>query len=550
MFFVTTDTGIPVDKLFSRIFHFDHSIEKIVIKTDNVNALFYNCQKVELDTQTVIICGVAFPNKNETLKSALRKVVQKKETKGILNGNFILVVFNKDSEKNNSFFIIGDHHGTIPCFFSQKNGIIKISSVLHLFLLDKENYSFNEESLLDYLCLGYSLPGKPLWHGIEMLPKEKFLTVFPDKGQFTFKKDQRENGIYEDTVPFQSLKECATVFFETLREVINDEINSLEVRRMLLTGGSDTRILLSCMTHEQRNKLLYRTYDSPHWSSTNNDLLIAKLIAKSFNLRHESRSNSQDIKKAVSFPQSDKEVQYTVCRNKIKWISGKFGSELFGGASFGEYLGLDYYFSKRIDHLKDKLLSSLITLQLYESLGSPWVRFNQMVLSINSKSREAAFISQMLLRSQFTSIYSRNNVNTFLIPSRSHFSDSVLPYIDTRVIDFFLRCPREFLLNYSLYEYIFVHFADKRLIEIPFHSNMMRFVESLPKMTKEEIVTKNVGTKSKCNYKSYFENNFNPSFFTDTFLNRLSREDSWKIPEPFLSRICDLTCFLLGLQSK
>ena len=328
------------------------------------------------------------------------------------------------------------------------------------------------------------------------------------------------------------------------------KLNLPKVKAMLLTGGADTRILLSCMSQEQRNKLLYKTVDTPYWSNTNNDSLIAKEIAEAFHLHHQTYSfEDQEIKKRTEYPQSKQETQYTIYDNNVRWISGKFGSELFGGASFDRSLNLDYVFSERVDVLKNKLLQSLITSYNYEKIGSPWQRLNQKILSVNSINKEGAFISQMLLRSQFTSIYSRSNYNNFIIPSASYFLGPMFPYIDTRIIDFFLKCPREFILNYSLYEYIFIHISEKKLIKIPFHSNMIKFVESLQKAGNEPVL-KNVGTESKCNYKEYFKTNFSPSLFKGTFLEKLPSADEHKIPEPFLSRICDLTCFLLELQKR
>ena len=164
MFFITTDTNISVKKLFLRIFSFSNLQQQTnnitVIKLNNLNVIFHNCKKVELPLHTVFISGNAFPDKLETLKSALEKSLQQGSGENFIHGNFNLIVFNKEPTKENFFSIISDRYGTIPCFFSQENSTIKISSVFHFFLLDKTDYNFNEQSLLDYLCLGYVSPGE------------------------------------------------------------------------------------------------------------------------------------------------------------------------------------------------------------------------------------------------------------------------------------------------------------------------------------------------------------------------------------------------------
>lgn len=550
MFFITTDTSLSLENLFSRIFQFIYPIEKKentkIIKQPHLNAIFHNCREVELETYKVFISGKAFPEKTETLPSALKKTIQRGTGEGLLHGNFNLIVFHKNMEKNNSFSIIGDHHGTIPCFFNLENKVIRVSSILHMLLLDRSENFIDEQPLLDYLCLGYTLPGSSLWRSIEILPTHNVLTVFPDKKHLTMENKNQPQSLS----PFDSLEEAASYFFDKLKEIMNDNINNLKPKYMLLTGGSDTRVLLSCMNEEQRKNLIHRTHETPVWSNTDNDLMVAKRIAKTLDLHHESYSShpqAKEVEAITKTPQGHREIRYNIVDDRrLGYITGQFGSELFGGVFFDESLSLGYVFSKRLDSLKNALVGSLITPQRYNQIGSPWARLNQKVLSINSISKEGAFVPQRLLRSQFTSMYSLHNVNTFIIPSRHHFFHSITPYIDTRTIDFFLRCPREFLLNYNLYEYILTHFSEKKLSEIPFHSNMLKFVESLPGIEKNKDI--NIGAKSKCNYREYFENNFSPSLFQGTFLGEFSHKDSHKIHEPFLHKVCDLNSFLLGLQ--
>ena len=553
MFFITTDTKVSTLELLSRVFEMfqppyleEQRGSIAVVKNNNLNAIFHNCKKVDLSEYTVFISGNAFPDKTETLISALEKTIQRGSGKGLIHGNFNLIIFNKGTHKDNgtTFFVISDHHGTIPCFFSQENSVIKVSSILHLFLLDKGHLAFNEQSLLDYLCLGYVFPEESFWSAIKMLPKKKFLNVDLRSKSITLQdRDIETDG--KEALPFQSLKECASVFFESLKQVIDDEFQFIKVKTMFLTGGSDTRILLSCMSQEQRSRLSYITYDSPSWSGrVNHDSIVAKLLSEAFNLSHTIHK----IKELDWYPQSVLETFYRR-EGQIIIIKGQYGSELFGGAGLNKSSAEDFTFtfSKTLDILRNKLLKSLITHEHYKRIGSPWKRLNQKVLSIRSVSKEAAFIQETLLRSQFTSIYANKNVHTFLIPSRHHFFWSLLPYIDTRILDVYLRCPREFLLNYNLYEYIFTHFAEKKLIEIPFNSNMMRFVESLSKIKKE--APSDINVKNRSRYAEFFEKHYSSSLFENTFLKELSNADAYKIPEPFLSRICVITAFLLGLQN-
>lgn len=472
------------------------------------------------------------------MEFSLEKFILKGDS---IHGNFNLIVFDKH-QKNDSLCVISDLHGTIPCFFSQKNGSINISSTLQLVLLASEDYSINEQSLLDYLCLGYTFPEDSLWNAAEMLPKEKKLIV-----------SSKNHVVLKDKItpplpsPFRSLEEGAKTFFESLNAVVADEIHFLNANQMQLSGGSDSRMLLSVMNPKQRSKMLFRTYEALlDVSNTNLNSMIAKLISQTFNLHLEiHRVSNKERFNLTKFPQSNRILRYSPDWNKNRWIVGYFGSELFGGAFFHKFEPPEYVFSRRFAWLKNKLLRLLITREKYEKMESPWRKLNQKVLAMDAISKEGAFILQILLRSQFTSIYSIDNGHNFIMPSQNHFCGKICPYIDTRIINCFLRCPREFLLNFNLYEYAFSHFSERKLIEIPFVSSMTGYVESIQKFDK----TPSVETELSCNYNRYLKEYFSASLFEGTFLDRFSNENIYKIHEPFLYRISDLNCFLLGLKS-
>ena len=229
----------------------------------------------------------------------------------------------------------------------------------------------------------------------------------------------RDEGKTTKLSSFKSLKDCAEVFKENLREVIDDEINLDGTSAMSLTGGSDTRVLLSIMSTEQKNKLTFFTFDTPYWSNYNNDLSIAKLIVKKLNLRHEILSFKPSVKGWESLPQGFLETYYSLkhCHS----ISGMCGTELFGGKFFNNHNFEHYAYGKNTDQLRINLLDKLISFSDYRRIGSPWSRLNKKILSVDSASREAAFMVQILFRSQFTSMYSYYNVNAFIIPYMSHF---------------------------------------------------------------------------------------------------------------------------------
>ncbi|MCZ0931868.1 MAG: hypothetical protein OXJ52_01780 [Oligoflexia bacterium] len=544
VFFITTDLDCDVGRLLKPYCYFDSHEKTQIFKAESLQAVFIGCQKIELERHTVFIYGKAFPPKNKNLKSCLEEIAQKGAGQDQMNGNFDLIVFNKEGCSSVSLF--GDRHGSFPIFFSNQKGVIKISPFFELILKDNRDYRFNESVLLDYLCLGYTLPGESLWKSVQILPKSKYLNVLPLKQRLFLKDVVSKNG--KDGAYYSSLKSAGKAFIETIKETLEDEFKFLDIPQLDLTGGADTRILMSCMSEAQLKNLNYRTFKSAFWDNTNYDSFVAKQLAERFHLNHFT-ARDYTIKQSDFF-----HLSYLSLRDQKqelkKTMTGMFGSELFGGAVLDTNSLLDYKFSKRIDKIKDRLCQSVITLSDYKKVGSPWDKLKRKIIHSENLFREQDVAQQILLRSQWSSMYSKYNISAFVMPYYYIKSGRVCPYIDTRMIDFFLNCPREFLLNYILYEYVFIHFIDKKWTEIPFYSDMMKFVEVFSKWRPEETVVNDVCAKPASGYQVYFEKNFSPSLFEGAFLEKLSVKDGSRIPEDVLFKICDLICFLSGLQAE
>ena len=452
VFFITTDTNSSVEESLRHHYHFESNKKTHILKQKNLKAVFIGCQKVELEKHIVFIYGNAFPSKNRDLKSCLEEVAQKGTGQERMNGNFNLIIFNKDDNGNSSFSIYGDRHGSLPIFFSDQAGVIKVSSFFELILQSNRDYRFNESALLDYLCLGYVLPGESLWKSVQMLSKNKCLNVFPLKKQWFLKSAVSKNR--EDRIYYSSLKEAGEAFVVKLKETLADGFNFLNISLMDLTGGTDTRILISCMNELQRKGITYRTFESPFWSSTDNDLIVAKKIAEEFNLSHFPVKH-MDIQ--VNLP-----VSYLLMRRYYpektfrqggypeKTFSGIFGSELFGGAILNTQSALDYRFSDRIDKIKDRLFQSVMTLSDYKRIGSPWEKLTYKITHSKNPFKEQDLVQQILLRSPWTSIYASNNSEVFITPYYYIKYKKVCPYVDTRMIDCFFKLSQRIFIELYL----------------------------------------------------------------------------------------------------
>ena len=585
----------------------------VLFKNRNVKALFYNCRKIELESRTVFISGHIFSKNEESLESALRKVIScdpesamKEKADAFLDGNFNLIGFPKNPSLARRgfpkqpaafsaedvaraagsrpvanrlsppgfsapetpaeallFFILSDRHGTIPCFFKKtvSDEPTVVSSMLPWLLQGPWRRQWNEESLMDFLCLGYVFPQKSLWDFIGILPASEVLTVQAD-GRLIFgqKKSRSLSTALESkalesaaplastalaaSAPFRSLKECASVFFEFLRETMAD-LHCSGTRFMCLTGGSDTRMLLACMTKEHRESVIFRTHRCP---GAEEDVSAARLLAEAFHLRHEefSRQDKEGGAGALPPPLSQILKRQYFRDPYFHWTGGQFGTALFGGGALTGSLELQHRFSDNPAPLRSALLKT-IGRRDCQRIGSPFDRLKERTLRTDSLNKEGAFLQEILIRSQFTAIYAFSGGDCFIMPSLNHATGAVLPFTDTRMIDVFLSAPREYLLNYSLYEYIFTHFADKKFTKIPFHSNMTNFVEHLPKLEKAGKTPR--PTKQGFDYAEYFDRRFSPSLFEGAFLSRLSSAEGKDIPEPFLSRIGLLVGLSSGLKA-
>lgn len=90
----------------------------------------------------LFLIGRAFPDKKETMESALKKIISKGCVDDFLHGNFNLFIFDK--KQGGSLSIMGDRYGTIPCFYGKNNDIINVSSIFHFLLCDNSENDFDE----------------------------------------------------------------------------------------------------------------------------------------------------------------------------------------------------------------------------------------------------------------------------------------------------------------------------------------------------------------------------------------------------------------------
>uniref|UniRef100_A0A7S4JCU0 Glutamine amidotransferase type-2 domain-containing protein n=1 Tax=Odontella aurita TaxID=265563 RepID=A0A7S4JCU0_9STRA len=120
----------------------------------------------------------------------------------------------------------------------------------------------------------------------------------------------------------------------TFRRAVHQALDSDFVTGAALTGGGDTRLILSCLTPEHAQELVFRTHPKQR-----TDLDIARWISRKMNLRHEKKNTGMSGGEVML-----KRLHDEIPQRKRHWrpkdrykeevatsvMHGRFGTELLG----------------------------------------------------------------------------------------------------------------------------------------------------------------------------------------------------------------------------
>ena len=186
--------------------------------------------------------------------------------------------------RNKVFYLVRDHYGIKPLYYSKLNGSILFASQMKgIFSLNSFDMSYDFQSLSNYFSYFY-IPGpETLVNGIVQLPAGCFLKVTGEDSKTT-RYDKLRFSVNNDIGEGKLLNEL----IKNVQDCVQKSLISDVPVGLLLSGGIDSNILLAEMSNAYDGKI--STFTLSVDESSYNEEAFAKEIAEIYNSKHYEES--------------------------------------------------------------------------------------------------------------------------------------------------------------------------------------------------------------------------------------------------------------------
>lgn len=365
-----------------------------------------------------------------------------------INGVFSIVIYDYYHDK---LIVANDHYGLYPIFTYIDNDFFVFSNEYEPILKHKNvKFEIDETALAEYLFLGAPLSGRTFINSISNLAPSTIVCF--ENGMVKYTNYYRKNIIINRS---RKIEDFAEDFAYHFIEAVSSRVERMNDKLCFLTGGIDTRLILSAMNSGQRlNTEFVTLLTSPLNESEDRDVLIAKEISSQLGLKHkiEPMENWENIWTedfGVEYFKRSKGFNRHI-------ISGHYGSELIKGGyntliptilQIDNSVGIKkikqlfctnafqkQYHNEFINFLKDDYVDKFkeISDNLFDNINM-----------MEAENKELQFAIHYLSRSFFSNMYGGSFGSwsmTYMFPIK--FS---LPFMDKNILDLLLSIPPGYL---------------------------------------------------------------------------------------------------------
>ncbi len=328
--------------------------------------------------------------------------------------------------KSKDVLIHTDDLGLGLFYYTETSDFIVFCSEFEPLLSLIPDFAINAEAVHEFLSQGMTLGNKTFLEEIQMSAPGALLRLTERQDVLWSSKSFR--AARTDL----SLEEAADYGYVLIKNEVRQIFDQKEIKALALTGGSDTRLILSCLSAEERRERLFWFNTAFHEkiAKVGYDLEVVRMLELEYKLKLDTdlfprSAGPSPIQPAKNFQRiSDDDYRHFT-------LTGMFGGEILGG-------------------------------QAHVALG------------LSAPSFETAnFCISQFCRSFATSIYhdadSLPEFDRLWRHPHYFFYTRESPFWSVDLIKFILSLPPEYYLNYRLYQKIYErHAAD--FLKIPFHS--------------------------------------------------------------------------------
>ncbi len=369
------------------------------------------------------------------------------------DGEFAVAIY--DCEKKH-LSIANNVFGTFPLFiFSDSNYFVFCNEYEPITKYNKFDNDISKIKIAEYLILGSPINGKTLFKSIENLRPATKIDIIGSS--ISEKRYDNSRILINNNL---SIPEIASKFSNLLKETVEKRTDNFESIYSALTGGLDTRLILSAMRVETRKKTIFTSlYTTPLNENNDRDVLIAKQISSKLKIQHQISPMSEFW--SVWYKDFDCNFFSDLRYSKIPYIlSGHFGNELLNGGFIGlippiimealdnkNHISIDFINDKYVYGKNAKFMQNP---ELYhKEIGDyfPEVLENLVkeIKSYNCENNLLLYAINQMTRSFFSTMYT-GSFGSWLMTYRFPIGWN-LPFIDRNILELLLSVPLTVLTN-------------------------------------------------------------------------------------------------------
>ena len=188
-----------------------------------------------------------------------------------LSGNFAFICETKDA-----VIAVVDNISSTPIFYSNENGELVLSDSASNVT---DSMSLDEDSVLSLMMSGYTIGHRTLNTHLQKLTPFEYIVFFRD----SVSRSYYSNFIPSSNTTFNR-KQLINNLYDCLMGVMEDTYDSIKDRHIvaLLSGGSDSRLIVSSLKHIGAKNITCVTYGI----KSSEEVKISKDIASALGYKH------------------------------------------------------------------------------------------------------------------------------------------------------------------------------------------------------------------------------------------------------------------------
>lgn len=191
-----------------------------------------------------------------------------------INGQFCAAAYD---EVSHCLTLITDRNGTFPLYvWKDAQGVAFASQLYALVGLKRVSKKADSSAVAELFTMQRTLGDKTPVSGVRALPSATLWTI-SSKGDFQSTYWKLEWG-----APYFSKRECSELLADAIRNAVHRQVQITDNVGLLLSGGVDSRMVLSAAPPGSLSCWTTASYDS------NPELALAKRIARMFNAEHHA----------------------------------------------------------------------------------------------------------------------------------------------------------------------------------------------------------------------------------------------------------------------